>query len=60
MDELASGLIEGEDGVVRCAWHANLPDYLAYHDTEWGRPVADDRRLFEKLCLKASIRGCPG
>ena len=57
MDDLRSGLIEGEDGVVRCAWHANLPDYLAYHDTEWGRPVADDRRLFEKLCLEGFQSG---
>jgi DNA-3-methyladenine glycosylase I len=57
MDELKSGLIKGEDGVVRCAWHANLPDYLAYHDTEWGRPVADDRRLFEKLCLEGFQSG---
>ena len=57
MNDGKTGLIEGEDGVVRCAWHANLPDYLAYHDTEWGRPVADDRRLFEKLCLEGFQSG---
>ncbi len=51
------GLIEGEDGRVRCAWHANLPDYLAYHDAEWGRPVTDDVRLFEKICLEGFQSG---
>ena len=47
-----AGLVEGPDGITRCAWHGNLPDYLRYHDHEWGRPVADDRRLFEKICLE--------
>lgn len=53
----ADGLLRGEDGVVRCAWHGNLPDYLAYHDREWGRPVDDDVRLFEKLCLEGFQSG---
>ena len=57
MAELAGGLIEGTDGAVRCFWHGNLPDYLHYHDHEWGRPVADDRRLFEKLCLEGFQSG---
>ncbi len=57
MAELAGGLIEGPDGAVRCFWHGNLPDYLHYHDNEWGRPVADDRRLFEKLCLEGFQSG---
>ncbi|MCT8999855.1 DNA-3-methyladenine glycosylase I [Chelativorans intermedius] len=52
-----TGLIVGEDGKARCFWHAGLPDYLAYHDEEWGRPVADDRRLFEKLCLEGFQSG---
>ena len=52
-----AGLIEGPDGKTRCAWHGNLPDYLAYHDREWGRPVADDRRLFEKICLEGFQSG---
>lgn len=52
-----TGLIEGPDGVVRCAWHGNLPDYLRYHDEEWGRPVSDDRRLFEKICLEGFQSG---
>ena len=35
---LANGLIEGEDGKVRCFWHDNKGDYLRYHDEEWGLP----------------------
>ncbi|GGE91292.1 DNA-3-methyladenine glycosylase I [Stappia taiwanensis] len=57
MSELPEGIIAGEDGEPRCWWHGNLPDYLAYHDTEWGRPVADDRRLFEKICLEGFQSG---
>jgi DNA-3-methyladenine glycosylase I len=57
MAELDPGLIEGPDGKARCFWHGNLPDYLRYHDEEWGRPVADDRRLFEKLCLEGFQSG---
>jgi DNA-3-methyladenine glycosylase I len=51
------GLVTGEDGALRCAWHGNLPDYRRYHDEEWGRPVADDVRLFEKLCLEGFQSG---
>jgi DNA-3-methyladenine glycosylase I len=51
------GLLEGADGHLRCAWHGGLPDYLAYHDHEWGVPVTDDRRLFEKLCLEGFQAG---
>lgn len=46
------GLVTGEDGRRRCWWHGGHEDYLAYHDMEWGKPVADDRRLFEKVCLE--------
>lgn len=52
-----AGLVEGPDGITRCAWHGNLPDYLAYHDKEWGRPVDDDIRLFEKICLEGFQSG---
>ncbi|KCZ88527.1 DNA-3-methyladenine glycosylase I [Hyphomonas jannaschiana] len=52
-----SRTIRGEDGKQRCAWCAAAPDFLAYHDTEWGFPVADDRRLFEKLSLEAFQSG---
>ena len=53
----STGLTAGPDGVARCAWHGNLPDYLHYHDHEWGRPVADDTRLFEKICLEGFQSG---
>src|SRR5205814_3952784 len=52
-----TGLIEGDDGVVRCWWGGGVPEYRAYHDSEWGLPVADDRRLFEKLCLEGFQSG---
>jgi DNA-3-methyladenine glycosylase I len=42
---------------VRCSWCGEHPDYQAYHDLEWGFPVADDRRLFEKLCLEGFQSG---
>jgi DNA-3-methyladenine glycosylase I len=50
-------LVRGEDGVVRCFWADSAPEYRAYHDTEWGFPVADDQRLFEKLCLEGFQSG---
>jgi DNA-3-methyladenine glycosylase I len=50
-------LVPGEDGVVRCFWGASDPLYRRYHDEEWGRPSADDRRLFEKICLEGFQAG---
>ena len=47
----------GPDGQLRCAWCAATPAYLAYHDTEWGFPVIDDRRLFEKISLEGFQSG---
>jgi len=47
----------GPDGQSRCSWCSATPDYLAYHDNEWGFPVDDDRRLFEKLCLEGFQSG---
>jgi DNA-3-methyladenine glycosylase I len=52
MNDLPTGLLRGEDGIVRCGWQQNLADYAHYHDHEWGRPVREDVRLFEKLCLE--------
>ncbi len=49
--------ITGPDGRPRCHWCGATPEYLHYHDTEWGFPVADDRRLFEKLCLEGFQSG---
>jgi DNA-3-methyladenine glycosylase I len=52
------GLRVGEDGRARCFWGGGEhDDYRAYHDTEWGMPVADDRRLLEKLCLEGFQSG---
>ena len=47
----------GPDGKSRCHWCGATPDFLPYHDTEWGFPVDDDRRLFEKLCLESFQSG---
>lgn len=49
--------ITGPDGRPRCRWCAAAPEFLHYHDTEWGFPVTDDRRLFEKLCLESFQSG---
>ena len=51
------GLLRGSDGVARCAWCAGTPEYVQYHDLEWGFPVRDDRRLFEKLSLEGFQSG---
>lgn len=47
----------GIDGVTRCSWGNSSTEYAAYHDDEWGRPVGDDCRLFEKLCLEGFQSG---
>lgn len=47
----------GPDGHPRCRWSGAAPEFVAYHDAEWGFPVADDRRLFEKLCLESFQSG---
>jgi DNA-3-methyladenine glycosylase I len=49
--------VPGPDGKPRCRWCAAAPEFLAYHDAEWGFPVSDDRRLFEKLCLEGFQSG---
>ena len=54
---LAPGLVRGDDGAPRCWWGHSTPDYATYHDREWGRPVVDDRRLFEKICLEGFQSG---
>lgn len=51
------GLVVGEDGKPRCFWGASSTEYVDYHDREWGRPVASDRRLFEKICLEGFQAG---
>ncbi|AGF74790.1 DNA-3-methyladenine glycosylase I [Bartonella australis AUST/NH1] len=54
---LKEGLLMGRDGKVRCAWAGTDPLYCAYHDNQWGRPVFDDRRLFEQICLEGFQAG---
>ncbi|GAA4106778.1 DNA-3-methyladenine glycosylase I [Aminobacter aganoensis] len=57
MEQKKTGLVLGADGATRCFWPGVLPDYLHYHDNEWGRPVADEHRLFEKICLEGFQSG---
>jgi DNA-3-methyladenine glycosylase I len=47
----------GPDGYPRCSWCEGVPEFFPYHDTEWGFPVTDDRRLFEKICLEGFQSG---
>jgi DNA-3-methyladenine glycosylase I len=54
---MRKGLAAGPDGRARCMWGVSTPDYVAYHDAEWGFPVRDDRRLFEKICLEGFQSG---
>jgi DNA-3-methyladenine glycosylase I len=54
---LPTGISEEPDGIARCWWGAGDELYRTYHDTEWGRPVADDRTLFEKLSLEGFMAG---
>ena len=52
-----SALARGEDGTRRCWWATSAPEYVAYHDEEWGRPIVDDDGLFERLSLEAFQSG---
>jgi DNA-3-methyladenine glycosylase I len=52
-----SDVIVGADGLARCAWSGSTPDYLAYHDTEWGQPVRSDDGLFERMTLEGFQSG---
>lgn len=52
-----NGLITGFDGKARCWWCGEDPEYLRYHDEEWGRGVTDNFRLFEKICLEGFQAG---
>jgi DNA-3-methyladenine glycosylase I len=57
MTSATPGLIVGDDDVTRCWWAGDDLEYRRYHDNEWGQPVADDRRLFEKICLEGFQAG---
>ena len=52
-----ASVVVGDDGVARCGWAANDPEYRRYHDEEWGRPLREERALFEKLCLEGFQAG---
>jgi DNA-3-methyladenine glycosylase I len=52
-----SGVVAGDDGIVRCWWSVGDALLQRYHDLEWGRPIADDQRMFEKLCLEGFQSG---
>jgi DNA-3-methyladenine glycosylase I len=52
-----STVVVGEDGLARCPWGNSPTEYQDYHDQEWGRPVGDDNRVFEKLCLEGFQSG---
>lgn len=54
---MQEGLIKGQDGRMRCGWCGGDPLYRDYHDREWGKPVTDDIRLFEKICLEGFQAG---
>ena len=54
---MSAATFTGADGRLRCWWPGDDEAYVAYHDTEWGRPVTDDSRLFEKLCLEGFQSG---
>lgn len=57
MEEMNTGLVTGPDGTLRCAWGSSDELYRRYHDHEWGRPMANDHRLFEKICLEGFQSG---
>ncbi|HZE04396.1 MAG TPA: DNA-3-methyladenine glycosylase I [Solirubrobacteraceae bacterium] len=57
MGAASDDVVIGEDGVARCWWAAGSAEYRAYHDTEWGFPVGDDVRLYEKLSLEGFQAG---
>lgn len=53
----AGAVLVGADGLARCPWAGSAPDYLAYHDEEWGRELRGDDAMFERLCLEAFQSG---
>jgi len=55
--QTSQSTVKGDDGNKRCAWCVSDPQYMTYHDTEWGKPVTDDQKLYEKLCLEGFQAG---
>lgn len=56
-DDTTGGPVEGADGKLRCPWAGATQEYMAYHDTEWGKPVHDEQGLYERLMLEAFQSG---
>ena len=54
---MSDGAAPGPDGRLRCPWGLSAPEYVAYHDDEWGRPLHGDQAIFERLCLEAFQSG---
>ena len=54
---MKDGTVAGDDGIKRCPWGNAPPQYRLYHDTEWGRPVGEEDRIYEKLCLEGFQSG---
>ena len=54
---MSDALVEGADGLLRCFWAGSAPEYIAYHDEEWGRPIRDDQGLYERMTLEAFQSG---
>jgi DNA-3-methyladenine glycosylase I len=54
---MMSGAVPGPDGLLRCPWALSAPEYLAYHDDEWGRPVSTVQGLYERMTLEAFQAG---
>jgi DNA-3-methyladenine glycosylase I len=54
---VTTDVVSGDDGRARCSWGASTAEYRAYHDDEWGRPVGDENRVYEKLCLEGFQAG---
>lgn len=57
VNDQVGGVVVGDDGKARCPWGLSTPDYVMYHDTEWGVPVHDERGLFERMMLEAFQSG---
>jgi DNA-3-methyladenine glycosylase I len=57
MSPMMSGALSGPDGLLRCPWALSVPEYLAYHDDEWGRPVSTVQGLYERMTLEAFQSG---
>ena len=53
----SQGPVPGPDGKLRCPWGLSAPEYVAYHDQEWGKPVRGDTKIFERLCLEGFQSG---